>query len=100
MIREVFARNAQSDDLITLAKLLNPKIKGWINYYGEFYKRPLIRALNKIDTCLIKWLMIKHKLFYRKAYAKLKSIRNKQPFLFAHWNSPYGPKSYQTARAV
>ena len=100
VIREIFSRRAQSDELITIAKILNPKIRGWTNYYGNFYNRPLIRTLNKIDTCLIKWLMIKHKILYRKAYSKLKSIRVKQPFLFAHWNTPFGPKSYQTARAV
>lgn len=100
VIGEAFKRNAQSDELIAIAKVLNRKIQGWINYYGGHYNRPLITALNQIDKRLIKWLMIKHKIFYRKAFRMRKSIMTKHPHLFAHWNSPYGPKSYQTTRAV
>jgi RNA-directed DNA polymerase len=99
-IRAIIHRRNQILEISDFARLLNPKIRGWIAYYGQRYKRVLHRTLAMIDQRLITWLMIKHKSFYREAVRKLHSIQEKNPHMFTHWNSPFGRKSYKTARAV
>jgi group II intron reverse transcriptase/maturase len=71
------------------AKLLNPKIRGWIDYYGKYSKKILKRTLLKIDERLIKWLCKKHKMGYRGAVRKLKMIKSMFPKLFHHWEVGY-----------
>lgn len=69
-----------------LASIVNPKARGWIEYYGaarpsELYK--LSRILNKR---LVKWLKRKFKIKTNgRAWTKLKSLQQEQPKLFCHW---------------
>jgi RNA-directed DNA polymerase len=48
-------------DLADLAREINPTVRGWINYYGRFYRTELIQALQHINVYLIRWAMRKHK---------------------------------------
>ncbi|WP_082111257.1 MULTISPECIES: group II intron maturase-specific domain-containing protein [Photorhabdus] len=41
--------------------MFNAKIRGWINYYGAFYKSALYPTLRQIDRKLVLWLTRKHK---------------------------------------
>jgi group II intron reverse transcriptase/maturase len=71
-----------------LAGEVNPIVRGWISYYGRFYRSMLARSLNHIDEYLVRWAMRKYKkLRYsrRKAVAWLASVRRRAPQLFAHW---------------
>ncbi len=71
-----------------IAKVLNPKIRGWINYYGIFGERGLRRIINCVDLRLIKWIKHKHKIrSIRRAAKMLSAIKDSRPLLFAHW--PY-----------
>ncbi len=99
-IKSIITRSTHRLDIIELALLLNPKIQGWINYYGLFSPRQLRHALLKIDERLVVWLKAKHKCSFKKSKQLLSMLQFKHPFLFKHWNSIYGQKSYQTARAV
>jgi len=72
-----------------IAKRLNPKLRGWLAYYGLFSTRCLRRSVQSIDRRLIKWLRKKHKLGFRKAVSKLNAIRQAQPALFHHWQAGY-----------
>lgn len=72
-----------------IAKVLNAKLRGWINYYGKYSKRSLRKVLMKIDEKLIKWLSKKHKMGYRKSLEKLKLLKREQPKLFYHWATGY-----------
>jgi hypothetical protein len=38
-----------------LARMFNPYIRGWINYYGHFYKSALYPTLMQIDAFLVRW---------------------------------------------
>ena len=38
-----------------LAKMYNPYIQGWINYYGNFYRTQLRPTLKRIDAYVIRW---------------------------------------------
>jgi group II intron reverse transcriptase/maturase len=71
------------------AHMFNPIIRGWISYYGNFYKSALYRTLAHLDRILSKWASRKYKRLrghQRKAQQWLRQIRKRQPLLFAHWS--------------
>lgn len=75
-----------------IANLLNPKIRGWINYYGKFCRRELNQIFRRLNWRIPKWLLNKHKRLKRslkKAYILLRTIYKSQPNLFAHWKAGY-----------
>ena len=41
--------------LTELAAMYNPCIRGWIGYYGHFYKTQLRPTLTRIDAYVIRW---------------------------------------------
>ncbi len=75
-------------DLADLADEINPTVRGWINYYGRFYRTELIQTLQRINVYLVRWAMRKYKrLRARPARASrfLAAIAEREPGLFAHW---------------
>ena len=71
-----------------LARMFNPYIRGWINYYGHFYKSALYPTLGRIDAHLIRWARRKFKrLRQRPKVARewLARVIRSSPGLFAHW---------------
>ena len=71
-----------------IASEFNPKIQGWLNYYGKF--RP--SSMRYIFCCfhkrLIKWLQNKYKSLRGKLYKSNKmliQIQKSKPELFKHW---------------
>lgn len=71
-----------------LAQEINPVLRGWINYYGSFYRSELMKALGYINQTLKKWARQKYrKLCGRKTKTRswLKNVAIAQPNLFAHW---------------
>jgi RNA-directed DNA polymerase len=76
-------------EIVSISKVLNPKLRGWINYYGKYSKRRLRDVLSNIDQKLAKWLRKKHKISYRKSMEKLSQIRQANPKLFYHWEKGY-----------
>jgi hypothetical protein len=57
-----WALHHRSDkSLQDLAKTYNPYIEGWINYYGQFYRKQLRPTLLRIDTYLVRWARWKFK---------------------------------------
>jgi hypothetical protein len=52
--------NCRSDkSLSDLARMFNPIVQGWINYYGRFYKSMLYLVLGRINEYLVRWAMRK-----------------------------------------
>lgn len=71
-----------------LARMCNPYIRGWINYYSHFYKSALYESLRRIDFHLRKWVRRKYKRFRQRpkgAREWLARIIRTNPGLFAHW---------------
>jgi RNA-directed DNA polymerase len=74
--------------LLDLSRMFNPIIRGWINYYGSFYKSALYPLFDQLDGSLKKWAMRKYKRLrgrQRRAAYWLSRIRSQQPSLFSHW---------------
>ena len=75
-----------------LARMINPYIRGWLNYYGHFYRSVLLRDLRQIDAYLIRWARYK----YKRLRARTAGARNwfarvvrANRGLFAHWRLLY-----------
>ena len=48
-------------ELDDLARMFNAKIRGWVEYYGAYYKAALNLTLQQIDRKLVLWATQKHK---------------------------------------
>jgi RNA-directed DNA polymerase len=87
-IRAWHLNRRSSTDLSGLAEAINPQVRGWINYYGAFYRSELRFLAWRINEHLARWAMHKFKRFrgkYAKAMAWLQKVYQHQPRLFAHW---------------
>ena len=71
-----------------ISRIINSTIRGWLNYYGCFYKSALNPILDQLNRSLRKWAMRKYKKLRghkRRAKYWLGRISRRQPYLFAHW---------------
>jgi RNA-directed DNA polymerase len=71
-----------------IVEVLNPILRGWINYFGKFNRSAMKGALDCVQRRLIKWAMCKYKNFRghrRRAEEWLKQVRKREPRMFAHW---------------
>jgi RNA-directed DNA polymerase len=87
-IRKTGVRNRSDLSLEEIADWLNPKLNGWINYYGKFNKSALKPVMRQINSTLIKWCTRKYKKFrYSRAKACKFMINTfeQRSDLFAHW---------------
>jgi hypothetical protein len=60
-IRRWELQKRSNTELEDLAKMYNAKIRGWINYYGAYYRSQLYLATKQIDRKLVLWAMRKYK---------------------------------------
>ena len=68
--------------------IFNPVLRGWINYYGKYYKSALYPIFDQFNCSLKRWAMRKYKKLRgrkRRAYHWLGRIARRIPGLFAHW---------------
>lgn len=71
-----------------LSRMFNPIIRGWINYYGRFYKSQLYAVLRYLNRALVQWVRRKYKRYEnhrRNAEHWLGGLSRREPRLFAHW---------------
>jgi hypothetical protein len=75
--------------LVELAKQYNPKIRGWWNYFGAFYRSAMHKLLQYIDQKLVQWATRKYKTLSRnkKRSARwLRRMKKTTPRMFFHWS--------------
>jgi len=91
-IREKIRRSktlqATDSEIPEIAKELNPKLRGWINYYGKFCKSKLAETLKAVKVRLISWAQRKYKKLHGKYQAAMDWVEKMQisrPRLFVHW---------------
>ena len=70
-----------------ISHVFNAVIRGWINYYGSYYKSGLYPLLRHLNRRLVRWAQRKYKRYRRQRGAThwLRRIARRQPRLFAHW---------------
>ena len=91
-LRDLQFHNKSQRTLQDLAVLLNPKIRGWLNYYGKIHPRCMKPVFYYLHHRLIKWSLNKYKRFKQskvKAVNWLRQICNCYPNLFYHWTLGY-----------
>jgi len=72
-----------------LARMWNPVLRGWINYYGKFYKSALYPVFQHLNRTLARWATRKYKKLRnhkRRAHHWLGGVARREPRLFAHWH--------------
>ena len=76
--------NLTLDDL---AHRINPIVRGWMQYYGAFYRSKLYLLLTRINSYLMRFLRRKLKRLRskKKALQYWKRLVARRPGLFAHW---------------
>jgi len=70
------------------AHIFNPVIRGWINYYGSYYKSALYPIFQHLENILSRWAVRKYKRLKncrQRARHWLRTIAKRQPGLLAHW---------------
>jgi len=91
-LRDLRFHNKSQRSIQDLANLLNPKIRGWIHYYGKISQRSLKPVFYYLHHRMIRWILNKYKRFKGskvKAIAWLKQIGKSYPMLFYHWELGY-----------
>ncbi len=70
-----------------LARMINPVVRGWMAYYGAFYRRALHPLLHRINTYLLRWMLNKYKRLraWKRATRAMRDAIARQPRYFAHW---------------
>ena len=85
-----------------VAEFINPIVRGWVNYYGRFYRSECLDILDYLNLVLARWAKRKFKRFHRNwmaAYRWLGGIASRQGTLFFHWTLGMHPKGW-AGRAV
>ena len=91
-LRKLNFHNKTQRTIQDLANLLNPKLRGWINYYAKISKRSLFPVFYYLHHRMIKWITNKYKSFKGskiKAIEWLRQITKSYPNLFYHWELGY-----------
>jgi group II intron reverse transcriptase/maturase len=70
-----------------LAREINPIVRGWMQYYGAFYRSALYQLLSRINAYLVRWIRKKYKRLRaeKKAIECWRGITVRYPRLLAHW---------------
>ncbi|WP_082268068.1 group II intron reverse transcriptase/maturase [Leptospira interrogans] len=71
-----------------ISRLYNPVLRGWLNYYGAFYKTEMRRVFEHFDRKVALWARRKYKKLSRskrKSIYWLGKIAKREPWLFTHW---------------
>jgi RNA-directed DNA polymerase len=84
-----------------LSRMFNPVIRGWLQYYGRYYRSALYPSMRQLDRSLARWAYRKYKKLrghLRRATHWIARIARRDPTLFAHgkwvrgvapWREPY-----------
>jgi len=85
-IRAVLNPQWTTQKLEWFAKLLNPKIRGWINYYTQFGKQETHRVFYYLNGLIRQWINRTYKITSKwDGKGKYQQIQAQNPNLFYHW---------------
>jgi RNA-directed DNA polymerase len=92
--RMASTRNNQR--LEDLARHVNPVVRGWLHYYGRFYRSKCVQVLRHLNVALAAWAQRKYKRFRRRERASmhwLGRIARREPQLFVLWQHGVVPEA-------
>ncbi len=86
VIKTVLPTQWNTQKLEWFAQRLNPKIRGWINYYSLFNKDEAQGVFYYLNELIRKWMKNTYKICSKKKlYKKYHLIQAENPLLFYHW---------------
>ncbi len=88
LMRDWQVHSMAGNTIVELAQQFNAQIRGWKNYYGEFYKSALSGLWRILDLRLINWARAKYRKqsdHFMRAANWLGNVKQRYPTLFAHW---------------
>jgi RNA-directed DNA polymerase len=86
--RKLNYRNRTELSLADIARLHNPILRGWLEYYGKFAPSGMYPVLRHFNQSLVAWAMRKYRRLKghkTRAIRFLEGILERQPNLFVHW---------------
>jgi RNA-directed DNA polymerase len=89
VLRKWKLANRTGSTLQDIAGMINPAIRGWINYYGKFTRSALRCVCAHVNRLLAKWASRRYKKLggsYHRAAEWLRRVFNLNSSLFAHWS--------------
>jgi RNA-directed DNA polymerase len=87
-IRQWHIPRQTSVALHELAAHYNPTLRGWLNYYGRFYRSALRRIFFHFDSRLLQWARRKYRKLnchVRRRHRWWDQTLYRNPRLFTHW---------------
>ena len=85
-LKEVLPPRWSNQILAWFAEKLNPKIRGWINYYAKFNGRIAYDVFYYLNGLIRYWMKNKYKIKGKpKLHDKYLAIQAANPNLFYHW---------------
>ena len=85
-IKEVLRTQWSTQTLEWFAEKLNPKIRGWINYYTRFNRDEAHGVFYYLNEQIRRWIKNTYKIRGKKRlYKKYQLIQAGNPSLFYHW---------------
>ena len=87
-------RNNQT--LEDLAEVINPVVRGWMNYYGRFYRSKCVQVLRHLNEALAAWARRKYKRLRHRERASmhwLGCIAQRDPKLLVLWQLGVRPEA-------
>jgi RNA-directed DNA polymerase len=81
-----------------IARLVNPSVRGWLNYYGGFYRSACVQFLRRyFNQTLTAWARRKFKRLRGRKLASMRwlaRIERRDPRLFALWELAPQPQGW------
>ena len=75
-------------ELVDLARLSNPIVRGWLEYFGQFYRSRCVGVLSHLNVLLVQWVRRKYKRFRYRVRAAVRWLGRRaqqEPSLFVLW---------------
>jgi RNA-directed DNA polymerase len=91
------ASTRNNQQLGDLAQTINPVVRGWMNYYGRFYRSKLVQVLRHLNEVLGTWVRWKYRHRYKRRERAsmhwLGRVARRDPTLFVHWQFGVRPEA-------
>lgn len=85
-LKEVLRTRWSHKSLEWFADVLNPKIRGWMNYYTKFYRYEANQVFSYLNELIRKWIKNTYKIRSKgKLFDKYRLIQTANPEMFYHW---------------
>jgi RNA-directed DNA polymerase len=86
-LRELRIHRRTNLSLNDLARWLNPIVRGWMNYYGRYYRTELYPLLRRVSSYLRRWAGKKYKRLrtFKRFMRWWTGLQHREPGLFTQW---------------